>query len=88
MGYFKHFIQKLSLETTKQIIPAYVLLLTVNSYFQINLQTYQQMGIGQYGKGPMALHDIKFVNSLKLKPWCTLVSGWLATFPKNVHLKR
>jgi len=88
MGYFKHFIQKLSLDTTKQIIPAYVLLLTVNSYFQINLQTYQQMGIGQYGKGPMALHDIKFVNSLKLKPWCTLVSGGLATFPKNVHLKR
>ena len=29
-----------------------------------------------------------FVTSLKMKLWCTLVSGGLATFPKNVLLKR
>ena len=57
MGYSKHFAQNLSRDTTKQIMPAYVLLLTVNSCFQVSLQTYQQMGGGQYGKGPIALPE-------------------------------
>jgi len=60
MGYYKHFTQNLSRDTTKQIIPAYVLLLTVNYYFQISGQSYQQMGGGQYGKGPMAVPETKF----------------------------
>jgi hypothetical protein len=31
--------------------------MAVNSYFQISGQSYQQMGGGQYGKGPIALAD-------------------------------
>jgi hypothetical protein len=58
MRYSKHFTLNLSRYKTKQIISAYVILLTVNSYFQISVQTYQQMGGGQYGKGPMSLSDI------------------------------
>ena len=57
MVYSNHFALNLSRYKTKQIIPAYVLLLYVNSYFQITVQTYQQMGGGQYGKGPMALPE-------------------------------
>jgi len=59
MEYSKHFTQNLSRDTTEQIISAYVLVLTVNSFFQFSLQTYQQMGGGQYGKGPMAILDTK-----------------------------
>jgi len=40
-----------------QIIPAFLFLLIVYSYFQISGQSYQQMGSGQYGKGPMALPE-------------------------------
>jgi hypothetical protein len=66
MGYSKHFTLNLSRYKTKKIIPAYVFLLTVNSYFQINGQSYQQMGGGQYGKGPIALPETylcKFIES-------------------------
>jgi hypothetical protein len=66
MGYSKHFTLILPRYKTKQDIPAYVLSLTVNSYFQISGQSYQQMGGGQFGKGPMALPETnlcKFVES-------------------------
>jgi len=65
MGYSKHFTQNLSRETTKQTVPAYVLLLTANSFFQLSLQTYQQMGGGQYGKGPIALPETSFCDFIE-----------------------
>ena len=57
MGFSKHFSLNLSRYKTKQIIPAYVFLLIVNSYFQVTGQSYQQMGGGQFEKGPIALPE-------------------------------
>jgi hypothetical protein len=39
--------------------------MAVNSYFQVSLLTYQQMGGGQYGKGPIALPEISFCNYME-----------------------
>lgn len=51
---------------TEEIIAAYVFLLIVNSYFQCSVQSYQQMGGGHYGKGPIALPETslcKFIDN-------------------------
>ena len=57
MGYSKHFTLNLSRYKAEKIIPAYVILLIVNSYFQFSGQSYQQMGGGQYGKGPLGVPE-------------------------------
>ena len=57
MVYSKHFTLNFWPYKAKQIIPAYVILQVVNSYFQVSGQSYQQMGSGQYGKGPFTLPE-------------------------------
>ena len=88
MGYSKHFAQNLSRDTTKQITPAYVLLLTVNSCFQVSLQTYLQMGGGQYGKGPIALPETNLCEFIENETVVYPSLKRASNLPKSCPLKK
>ena len=88
MSYSKYFTLNLSRDTTKQSIPAYVLLLTLISYFQITVQIYQQMGGGgQYGKAPLAVPETSLCNFIAnetvVYPSMRKASNLPATCPFN-----